>query len=98
MAETCDLNSCFLCTSCIPEWKELVAIKKTTLWFLKGKQLFNEGEKPKGIYFIYSGAVKVHKQWIDGKELILRFAKTGHTVGYRGQGAEDLYPISATAL
>ena len=95
---SCQLDNCFLCRHCIPEWKEIVALKKTTLLVKKGKQLFAEGEKVKGIFFIYSGSVKIHKQWLEDKELIVRFAKTGDIAGHRGLGATDKYPVSATAL
>ena len=96
--ETCNVSSCFLCSHCIPEWKELIAIKKRTLRFKKGEQLFSEGEKVTGIYFMYSGSAKVHKHWIDQKELIIRFTKAGDILGHRGLGTGDLYPVSATAL
>ena len=56
------------------------------------------GEKVNGIYFIYSGAVKVHKKWVDKKQLIIRFAKGGAVIGLRGLGTTKLYPVSATAL
>jgi CRP-like cAMP-binding protein len=95
---TCDLNSCFLCKSCLPEWRELIALKKHTVLFKKGKALFAEKEAVKGIFFMYAGAVKVYKQWTDRKELILRFAKKGDIVGHRGLGGDDTYPIGATAL
>jgi CRP/FNR family transcriptional regulator len=45
-----------------------------------------------------SGAVKVHKQWAGGKELILRFTKEGDILGHRGLGGTETYPVSATAL
>ncbi|MEP6724812.1 MAG: Crp/Fnr family transcriptional regulator [Bacteroidota bacterium] len=96
--ESCNVSSCFLCSHCTAEWKELVAVKKTTLRFKKGEQLFTEGEKVKGIYLMYSGAVKVHKHWINQKELILRFTKAGDMLGHRGLAAGDVYPVSATAL
>lgn len=95
---SCNLADCFLCRFCIPEWKEAVAVKKTTLSIRKGRQLFGEGEPVKGIFFIYSGSVKIHKQWVDGKELVLRFAKKGDIAGHRGLGGGDQYPVSATAL
>lgn len=94
----CDLNNCFLCKHCIPEWKELVAAKKKTIQFKKGEMIFREGEKINGIYFLYSGAVKVHKQWVDEKELIIRFVKEGEIFGHRGLGTTDIYTASATAL
>lgn len=51
-----------------------------------------------GIFFIYSGKVKVHKKWGTHKDLIVRFAQKGDMIGYRGLGNELVYPISATAL
>jgi len=95
---TCDLSTCFLCNSCISEWKEAVALKKKTILFKKGKQVFNEGEPVRGIFFVYSGAVKIYKQWFNTKELILRFAKAGDILGHRGLGGDDTYPVSATTL
>ena len=96
--ESCNVTTCFLCSHCSSEWKELIAIKKTTLRFKKGEQLFKEGDKMKGVYLMYSGAVKVHKQWTNEKELILRFTKAGDLLGHRGLAAGDVYPVSATAL
>jgi CRP/FNR family transcriptional regulator len=96
--ELCNLDTCFLCRNCYPEWKELIEIKKTTVSFKKGKQIINEGEKVKGIYFMYSGLVKVHMQWVNQKELIVRFAKKGDIVGIRGLGDRHVYPISVTAI
>jgi CRP-like cAMP-binding protein len=95
---TCNLSDCFLCSFCITEWKAVVAVKKTSLLIKKGRPVFEEGENVKGIFFIYSGAVKVHKKWLDQKELIIRFAKKGDIVGLRGLGNSGLYPVSATAL
>ncbi|HEY2720358.1 MAG TPA: Crp/Fnr family transcriptional regulator [Chitinophagaceae bacterium] len=95
---SCNLSDCFLCSSCIPEWKAAIAITKKTLYFKKGKQVFQEGEPVKGIFFVYSGSVKIYKQWGKNKELILRLAKSGNVFGHRGLGGDELYPISATAL
>ena len=96
--ESCNLSSCFLCSSCTPEWRELIAVKKKTIKFKKGEQIFKEGEKVPGIYFLYSGSAKVHKRWGKQKELIIRFTKGGDILGHRGLGNTDLYPVSATAL
>ncbi|MBS1933964.1 MAG: Crp/Fnr family transcriptional regulator [Bacteroidetes bacterium] len=96
--ESCNLSDCFLCRFCIPEWKEVIAVKKKTLAFKKGELIFKEGEKVMGIFFLYEGAAKVHKQWSDEKELILRFTSAGEILGHRGIGAGEAYPVSATAL
>ena len=94
----CNTVDCFLCKYCFPGWKELISLKKTTWLFKKGETIFSERESVKGIFFIYSGAVKVYKQWGDDKQLIIRFAKTGDILGHRGLGGNKLYPVSATAL
>jgi CRP-like cAMP-binding protein len=94
----CDLDRCFLCRHCMPEWKEVTATHKNTLLIKKGKTLFTEGEEVKGIFFLYSGIVKIHAPWTDGRELIIRLARGGDIAGHRGLGGTNLYPISATAL
>jgi len=66
--------------------------------FKKGKSIFSEGEMVMGIYFIYEGWVKIHKQWTHPKELIIRFAKSGDIIGHRGIGGDKTYPVSATAM
>jgi len=95
---TCNLDSCFLCKNCIPEWKEIIAMKKKTLFFKKGTVIFSEGSPVEGIFFLIEGAVKVYKQWAEQRELIVRFAKAGDVLGHRGLGGDNLYPISATSL
>jgi CRP-like cAMP-binding protein len=93
----CDLKSCMFCKLCMKEWLPAIDANRQTLLFKKGELLFNEGDDVTGMYFVYDGAIKVHKQWGD-KELILRFAKKGSVVGHRGLGNELIYPISATAI
>jgi len=94
----CDLKSCFLCKFCLKDWLPAVAANRKNLELKKGQPLFNEGDPVTGIYFIYTGIVKVHKRWDSEKELILRFAKTGDIVGQLGLGKDNVYPVSATAI
>ncbi|WP_370579187.1 Crp/Fnr family transcriptional regulator [Mucilaginibacter sp. X5P1] len=63
----------------------------------KNEVIFEEGDPVKGIYFVLSGNVKVHKKWGQDKEVILRFASNGAIFGHRGLDTK-IYPISATAL
>lgn len=95
---SCNLTSCFLCMHCLPDWKELIAIKKKTLSLKKGTLIFKEGSPAEGIYFITAGSVKVHKQWGEQRELIVRFAKAGDVLGHRGFGVTQVFPVSATCL
>ena len=95
---SCDKRTCFLCKVCLPEWTPAIEGNKKTFHFKKGELIFIEGQPVEGIYFIYSGTVKVHKKWGKEKELIIRFAKAGDIVGHRGLGDEIIYPVSGTAL
>lgn len=94
----CDLNSCFFCRGCLPEWQAAIALNKITYTIKKGELIFREGDPVTGIYFLDRGLAKVHKQWGTEKELILRFAKDGDIIGHRGLGNENIFPVSATAL
>jgi len=93
----CDVSSCILCQSNLPEWRELTALKKQTMAFKKGERIFTEGDPVNGMYFMLEGAVKVHKQWGDAKELIIRFVHGIDVIGVRGFG-DEVFRVSATAL
>ncbi|WP_235938357.1 Crp/Fnr family transcriptional regulator [Chitinophaga solisilvae] len=81
------------------EWIPAVAVNRQHLAYRKGETLFREGSPATGIYFLYDGKVKVHKQWGEDKDLIVRFARTGDILGHRGLGGNQrVYPVSATAL
>lgn len=96
--EKCDLQRCYFCKLCLKDWIPAISAHRTNLKFKKGELIFREGDEVKGIYFVYSGRVKVHKKWNGDKELILRFADNGAIVGHRGLGGDNYYPVSATAL
>jgi CRP-like cAMP-binding protein len=94
----CNLKSCFLCTHCIKDWIPAIAVSRENFDLKKGELLFKEGGAVTGIYFVYSGKVKVHKRWDNEKELIIRFAKQGDIIGHLGLGNDPVYPVSATAI
>lgn len=96
--EICDKGGCFLCRHCLPEWKATIAVNRQVLQFKKGQSVFKEGDDVRGIYFIYSGGVKIHQSWGREKDFILRFATAGDVVGHRAQGWGETFAISATAL
>ena len=95
---TCNLYDCFLCQHCMIEWRPLIGLNKETRMIKKGKAVFKEGDPVEGIYFMYQGWVKIHKEWTHPKELIVRFAGPGDIIGHRGLGDKKNYPVSATAL
>lgn len=94
----CDAQTCFMCQNCIEEWRPAICANKTNFKLKKGELVFKEGDPVTGIFFVYSGNVKVYKKWDADKELILRFAKGGAILGHRGIGEDLIYPISASAL
>lgn len=94
----CDLKSCFLCRHILPQWAAVVETNKKNQSYKKGETIFKEGEQVKGIYFVYTGTIKIHKKWDEKKDLILRFAKSGEMFGYRGLGHEKIYPVTTTAI
>ncbi|MEP7319740.1 MAG: cyclic nucleotide-binding domain-containing protein, partial [Panacibacter sp.] len=57
----CDLKSCTLCRLCLKEWLPAVDANRKTFDVKKGEVFFKEGDPVTGIYFVYSGTVKVHK-------------------------------------
>lgn len=94
----CNLNNCFLCSFCIKDWIPAIGVHKKNFEIKKGQKIFKEGDAVTGIYFVYSGKVKVHKRWDDDKELILRLTQQGDILGHLGLGNNPVYPVSATAI
>ncbi len=90
--------ACFLCKHSLPEWQELIKSRAQVLHVKKGQQIFAEGDPARAFYFLHNGKVKVHKQWGNDKELIIKIAKAGEVLGHRGIGVDEQYPVSATAL
>jgi len=93
----CDLKTCFLCQLSQKEWISALDAHRKNFVVKKGDDIFQEGEVVKGIFFVYEGVVKVHKQWGE-KELIVRFAKRGAIIGHRGLGKDLIYPVTGTAI
>lgn len=64
----------------------------------KAQNIIIEGSHVQGLYFIYSGKVKVLNTGIHGREQILRLANKGEIVGIRGFSTHQYSPIGAVAL
>jgi CRP/FNR family transcriptional regulator len=93
-----DHLNCFLCHNSLPEWRAAIETNCRILNFKKGESIFKEGDAVTGFYFMHSGKVKVHKQWGEEKDLIIKFAAEGDVLGHRAMGRNQYYPVSATAL
>ncbi|WP_343703157.1 Crp/Fnr family transcriptional regulator [Chitinophaga sp.] len=93
-----DHPHCFLCKHSLPEWYDAIAARAEIVSFKRGQVLFTEGEPATHFYFLHSGTIKVHKQWGEAKDLIIKFAAPGDVLGHRGMGKEQHFPVTATAL
>lgn len=90
--------NCFLKKYALPEWEAAIDNNSKLLTFRKGQTIFREGDPVTGFYFLHEGKVKIHKRWGEDKELIIKLTKEGDVLGHRGIGADQHYPVSATAL
>lgn len=89
-------SSIFCCLN--KDETEIVSQGKRNMLFKRGQVIFSEGNQPHGIYCIHSGKVKIHKMGDEGKEQIVRLAKSANIIGYRSILNNDSYFASATAL
>lgn len=66
--------------------------------YKKRGTIFMEGQPGVGVYFVYSGQVKIFKVSEDGREQILHFRKAGDIFGEVVLFDGGAYPASAEAL
>ena len=68
------------------------------LEFAKGEVVFEDGESPKGVYFIEKGTAKLSKSGVYGKDQILRFCKENDLIGYRSLLCGENFQANAEAM
>jgi CRP-like cAMP-binding protein len=71
---------------------------KDSKHFKKKQSLFIEGSSPRGVYCINDGMVKIFKRGDEGKEQIIRIAKSGEIVGFKSLFNEVPYQVTAETL
>lgn len=76
---------------------EMSAEKNCSL-YKKGQIIFNEGNKPNGMYCINKGKIKLFQTGEEGKEQILRLAKEGDIIGYRSLISGEAYSGTAAVM
>ncbi len=96
--EHCDTKDNCLFNVCTKEQLEDINATKSCNVYKKGQVIFQEGSLPLGIYCMSKGMVKVTKLGSNGKEQILRIAKSGDFLGYRSLISGTRYRASAVAL
>jgi CRP-like cAMP-binding protein len=91
MEDSLDQNSC---DSCFIRTNSLfrnlsedeiqnIVFNKVTESHKRGSVIYQEGHRMKGFFCVQKGIIKIYKTGFDGKEQIIRFAKSGDIIGYR---------------
>lgn len=71
---------------------------KHTAFYKRGTPVFEVGHYPHGVFCIHHGHVKIVRQGADGRDHIVRFAKSGDIVGYSSLLTHERYAASCVAL
>src|SRR5262249_40077455 len=66
--------------------------------YKKKHVLYSEGQRPKAVYFVESGKIKIYKTSADGKELITAITGPGDFFGYTAILEETNYKDNAQTL
>jgi len=77
---------------------EKLTEKRTTKKYKKKEKIYQEGERPKQLFFVATGKVKTYKTNEWGKQYITGVHEAGDFVGYLSLIKETLYSESATAM
>jgi CRP-like cAMP-binding protein len=72
--------------------------EKITKSFKKGQVIFNEGQKPQGIFCLREGKIKVFKMSLDGREQITRILFPGELLGLKALLSGNAYSVSSSAI
>jgi len=94
----CDIEGNGILCALSNDSKDFLSERKGDNFYKKGQAIFYEGNHANGLFCIYDGKVKLSKLGDDGKEQIVRFAKTSDILGYRSLLSDEPYHATATAM
>ncbi|MBI4425167.1 MAG: Crp/Fnr family transcriptional regulator [Elusimicrobia bacterium] len=75
-------------------WKEMRVANR----FRAGEVVFYEGDRPRGLFVVCTGKVKVFKSSRTGQQLVTRIESPGDLVGHRSLLAGDSYSGTAETM
>lgn len=80
--------------------EQLKLASESTLcaFYRRGSIIYNEGARINGSYIVGSGVLKIYKTGFDGKEQIIRFAKTGDLIAFRSVISDELACTTAEVI
>jgi len=76
----------------------ILTLSKNCNLYKKGQIVFFEGNYPDGLFCLREGKIKIYKTGPEGKEQIIRLAKTGDVLGYRALISGEHYNATAATL
>lgn len=71
------------------EQMNLLFLEEECRLLKRGSVIYSEGDSSRGCYFVYSGILKIFKTGLEGKEQIIRFAKSGEIIGFRSALSQE---------
>jgi CRP/FNR family cyclic AMP-dependent transcriptional regulator len=77
---------------------QLISEDREVHSFQKKNIIYSEGQKPKAVYHVINGKVKIYKKSADGKELITAICVEGDFFGYAQLLEQSNYTENAQAL
>ena len=98
LCEKCSPESGSIFKHLTPQEIEILNFEKDYRQYKRGDILYQEGNRISGFFCIDSGIIKVFKTGLDGKEQIIRFAKTGDIIAYRSVLSNELACTSAKVI
>ncbi|ASB48909.1 Crp/Fnr family transcriptional regulator [Alkalitalea saponilacus] len=66
--------------------------------YKRGAIVYNEGSRINGSYIVNSGILKIYKTGFDGKEQIIRFARSGDLIAFRSVISDELACTTAEVI
>jgi CRP/FNR family transcriptional regulator, polysaccharide utilization system transcription regulator len=72
--------------------------EKMTSFYKKGQMIYEQGQKPVGVYCVRDGKIKVFKNGQDGREHITRVVLPGEFLGLKALLSGNNHSVSSTAI
>ena len=98
LCDHCSFDSGSIFKFLNPEETDILNFEKDYRQYKRGDILYQEGNRISGFFCINKGIIKVFKTGFDGKEQIIRFAKTGDIIAYRSVLSNELACTSAKVI
>jgi CRP-like cAMP-binding protein len=98
LCDSCAFETGSIFNHLTPEEVNLINFEKDFRQYKRGDILYHEGNRISGFYCIHSGIIKVYKTGFDGKEQIIRFAKSGEIIAYRSVLSNEAACTSAKVI